>query len=311
MEEIKKKHRKVTRASFTKTANELDMLLSATAPVPLNDIEISWECLKPTFENLLICDNELFECLLENATEEQLLVEVEGCDGYIKRFTELNLRCEKVFQHKPAVDAMSVGSRISSNAEASPGAVATTGKRKFKLPRIEFKHYDGNIRDWLAFWAQFKKIDEDACIDNSDKIEYLIQATSFPAVGDNYAKIIECIKARFGRDDLQIEVYVRELLKLVLKNAMTPSKLEICILYDQIETQLRALDTLGITSDKYAAMLYPLIESCLPQELMKIWQRSTFSSSASSSPPSEIGSTQSVNGDSTLENRLQNLMRFL
>ncbi|KAJ8968554.1 hypothetical protein NQ317_001752 [Molorchus minor] len=308
MEEIKKKHRKVIRASFTKTANELDMLLSATAPVPLNDIEISWECLKPKFENLRICDNELFECLLENATEEQLLAEVEGCDGYIKRFTELNLRCEKVFQHKPAVDAVSVGSRISSNAEASPGEVATTGKRKFKLPRIEFKHYDGNIRDWLAFWAQFKKIDEDASIDNSDKIEYLIQATvsgsrarqlveSFPAVGDNYAKIIECMKARFGRDDLQIEVYVRELLRLVLKNAMTPSKLEICKLYDQIETQLRALDTLGITSDKYAAMLYPLIESCLPQELLRIWQRSTFSSSASSSPPSEIGSTQSVENE--------------
>ncbi|KAJ8909824.1 hypothetical protein NQ315_003702 [Exocentrus adspersus] len=82
------------------------------------------------------------------------------------------------------------------------------------------------------------------------------------------------MQSRFGREDLQIEVYVRELLKLILSNTTTPNKLDIASLYDQIETQLRALETLGITTDKCSAMLFPLIESCLPRDLLKEWQRS-------------------------------------
>ena len=105
--------------------------------------------------------------------------------------------------------------------------------RKFKLPRIEFKLYDRYIKGWFPFWSQFQKIHDDPDIDEGDKIEYLRQATiagsrtrqvveSFPATAENYRDIIECMQSRFGREDLQIEVYVRELLRLVLNNAITP-----------------------------------------------------------------------------------------
>lgn len=53
------------------------------------------------------------------------------------------------------------------------------------------------------------------------------------------------------------------------------SKDKICMLYDKIETQLKALGTLGITSDKCATMLLPLIESCLPKSLLRVSQRSS------------------------------------
>lgn len=74
-----------------------------------------------------------------------------------------------------------------------------TGMRKFGLPRIAFKHYDGSIKHSLAFWAQFKKVYQGESIDSHDKIEYLIQATlpgsrarqlieSYPAMSENYIK---------------------------------------------------------------------------------------------------------------------------
>ncbi|GFG30965.1 hypothetical protein Cfor_01132 [Coptotermes formosanus] len=44
-------------------------------------------------------------------------------------------------------------------------------------------------------------------------------------------------------------------------------------LYERTETQLRALETLGVATDKYAAMLFPLVESCLPEEVLRAWQR--------------------------------------
>lgn len=49
------------------------------------------------------------------------------------------------------------------------------GRRKFKLPKIEFKKFGGEIKDWLSFWGQFKKIHEDEEIDDQDKIEYFVQ----------------------------------------------------------------------------------------------------------------------------------------
>lgn len=42
---------------------------------------------------------------------------------------------------------------------------------------------------------------------------------------------------------------------------------------DKLETQLRALETLGVTTDKCSAILYPLNESCLPEDVSRAWHR--------------------------------------
>ena len=102
-----------------------------------------------------------------------------------------------------------------------------------------------------------RRIHGDQALPNQEKSQLLIQATtpksrarqiveSYPPVGDNYLNVIECLTRRFGRQNLQIEVYVRELL-LVLKNVNKSTKLS--SLYDQIEAKLRSLDTLGVQSD--------------------------------------------------------------
>lgn len=44
-------------------------------------------------------------------------------------------------------------------------------------------------------------------------------------------------------------------------------------LYDRIEMYLRALGKFGVISNKYAAMPYPLFESCLPEDILNIWKR--------------------------------------
>ena len=122
-----------------------------------------------------------------------------------------------------------------------------------------------------------------------DKFQYLIQSiipgtcacelvSSFPPTSDNYDKVIESLKSRFGRDELLVEVYVRELLGLVLQNsANSKDKLSLGSLYDRLESHMRALETLGVTTDKCAAMLFPLVESALPEELLRIWQRASLS----------------------------------
>ncbi|XP_050309972.1 uncharacterized protein LOC126745954 [Anthonomus grandis grandis] len=303
--EQQKKNRKVVRTSFTKVANELLDLLSK-AGVEQRLVQVSWNILQQKHENLKKLDEEIYNSMLvEDASEKDLLTEAEGNDTYEHKFCDLCIRCEEFF--KPPALADEVRSNHSCSGR---NTIIEQGKRKFKLPILEFKKFDGTIKDWLPFWSQFKKIHDDLDLDLGDKVEYLIQATvpgsrarqlvdSFPATGSNYSNIVNCLKARFGRDDLQIEVYVRELLKLIISNAMSSEKIELSLLYDKIETQLRALETLGITADKYAAMLFPLIESCFPPDLLRVWQRV---------PSMDISGS---NGESSLENRLQSLMLFL
>ncbi|GFW25916.1 DUF1758 domain-containing protein [Trichonephila clavipes] len=161
--------------------------------------------------------------------------------------------------------------------------VVKASKAKGWLTRRVFQQFSGELTDWLRFHNQFKRIHEDESIDDGDKFQYLIQATtpksrardiveSFPATPENYRKAFEYLRMRFGQEDVLIQVYVRELLKLVLQNAEV-NKVNLSSLYDKIEAQLRALESLGVTKEKYAAMLFPLVESCLPAEILRAWER--------------------------------------
>lgn len=308
METIKK-NRKVLRTLFTKNSKELEQLIAQKTE--LSDIKVSCALLSEKSEKLKVLDEQLYALLLEPASEEDLLAEMETCETYNKIFVSLNTKVLDISPYD-GDDGPSNNSVISETGNTNNDR----GKRKFKLPTIAFKTFDGNIKDWLPFWSQFSKVHEDPDIDLNDKVEYLIQATvpssrarqlveSFPAVGKNYYKIVDSLKSRFGREDLQVEVYVRELLKLIINNALSRGRIDLSMLYDGIETQLRALETLGITSSGCSSMLFPLIESCLPEDLLRVWQRSPLASSALQSTGTEITEEPS------LKNKLSNLMQFL
>ncbi|GFW57220.1 DUF5641 domain-containing protein [Trichonephila clavipes] len=162
-------------------------------------------------------------------------------------------------------------------------------------------------REYLSFWSQFSKIHEDPDIVPEDKFQYLAQCiipnsraahliNSFPMTADNYPKAIKQLKERFGRDSLLVQIFVCDLLNLVMKNAVPRrSNTNLAVLYDSLESKLRALEGLGRTKEKFADFLGPLGESCLPENVLRAWERSRNSEDAISK------------SDRTLEN----LMTFL
>ncbi|GFU32160.1 uncharacterized protein NPIL_201401 [Nephila pilipes] len=104
--------------------------------------------------------------------------------------------------------------------------------------------------------------------------------SSFPIVTENYPKAVEQLKLRFGREDLLVQIYVRDLLSLVLKNATTGKNApDLATLYDMLKTKLRALESLGHTKEKFADFLEPLVESCLPENVLRAWEWSRISES--------------------------------
>lgn len=295
--DVLKGKRTVLRTAFTRLYNTIENILLEVGDRAIDDINLSanFELLSEKYNELSQLNEEILNHLLNQVGVEQAVLdsEEEVADGYSTKFKRINLlfKAKSVVKEENYFDACSV---------------ASISKRKFKLPFLELKKYGGEIKDWLPFWGQFSKIDSDPDIDDADKFQYLIQATipntrarelveSFPPSSENYSKAIKCLKSRFGREELLVEYYVRELLKLTFSMNIKDQKVNLSVLYDRIETQLRALESLGVATDKYAAMLFPLVESCLSEELLRAWQRSNnFYSNANKN-----------------ESRLENLMQFL
>jgi len=61
-----------------------------------------------------------------------------------------------------------------------------------------------------------------------------------------------------------------------------------------LETQLRALESLGVKTENTIAILYPLVESALPEETLRAWER-----------------RRSAFEDDDVKDRLTELMDFL
>ena len=243
-----------------------------------------------------LCDNELLKT--KSATLERLSIELDALDRQVLE-TDFNTDEEfadewaSIEEYKEKLDLIRVKLEMHFSSETRPLNIAESNasfpissRRKLKLPKIELVKFGGDVKDWLSFWSQFQRIHTDDELEPEDKFQYLIQATisgtrareivdSFPPTAQNYEKAIDGLKARFGREELQIEFYVRELLGLVVKNATEKkTSRNIVQLYDKLESYLRALESIGMTSDKYSAMLFPLVESCVPEDILRIWLRS-------------------------------------
>ncbi|GFS48334.1 integrase catalytic domain-containing protein [Trichonephila inaurata madagascariensis] len=110
--------------------------------------------------------------------------------------------------------------------------------------------FSGDPKEYLTFWSIFSKIHDSEELTAIYKFQYLYQSmepdskaarliSNFPITAENYPKAVEQLKLRFGRENLLVQIYVRDLLSLVLKNATTAKYApDLATLYDMLETKL-------------------------------------------------------------------------
>ncbi|KAJ8969571.1 hypothetical protein NQ317_001039 [Molorchus minor] len=154
----------VHRNAFVRIYEETVKLLHLPE-LDLITIQGNTRILDLKMEKITELDSQVLDFLLNSETSEaEIDVEVANADEIVSKYNKLKLRVE---QHQHRVD------RIEDSSQSS----SCHSVKKFKLPHIEFKKFGGDLIDWLPFWSQFKRIDEDDCIANEDKFQYLIQAT--------------------------------------------------------------------------------------------------------------------------------------
>lgn len=168
MEKLRKE-RTVVRGQFTKAANTLEGLLQNIKGKDI-DIRNAYEWSKQKADELFRVDEAFKEYLFESEDEAVISTEMEQIETYKLRWFNITSEYKKLIKE--------IHDDIDSDVFRSISETGKATKRKFKLPKIELKKFDGNIKNWLGFWGQFKKINDDDNIDDDDKYQYLLQATS-------------------------------------------------------------------------------------------------------------------------------------
>ncbi|GFR29684.1 transposable element Tc1 transposase [Trichonephila clavata] len=134
----------------------------------------------------------------------------------------------------------------NKNDESKSEISSEIAPDNLKLPKLSLKKYDLIPRSWIAFWSQFCRVHEDKNLREKDKFQCLLYSLKRKPTARNIAESYPSSKGNY---------------------------LKLTDLYDKLGSYLRALETLNVATSNYAARLYPVVESCLPAEVLKALDR--------------------------------------
>ncbi|UYV83585.1 K02A2.6-like [Cordylochernes scorpioides] len=170
-------------------------------------------------------DQMLDHMMVADAEEDTINCEIEEAEHYSDTFITLERKVRELIDSDNKSDVKSLGSSNESSMAKS-----------YKLPKIEIRKFDGELINWLPHFGhnlkRFMRI-----LSCMMQTSFIIWCKSYPQTAENYAKAVQALKQRYGQKDLLVEIYVRELLKLMMANVKTPpdERRSVAKLYDKLK----------------------------------------------------------------------------
>ncbi|GFT92030.1 DUF1758 domain-containing protein [Trichonephila clavipes] len=267
-----KKTRSVSRSLVTKQINKLESEISNTADkTTVHEIYMQ---LISKFEELNTLDKEIENLIDIESLEEEIVTREEYRDKFIiwkiraERYVESvsNTAIQNSVENQPQNITLPLNSTVSSVLSNQP-----------RLPKLTLESFSGkDISSFPSFWARFKSaVHENSSLNDVDKFSYLKSVVTSDAelairgltlTSENYAKAIKILENRFGRKELIVDFHMNRLLNL------TPVRKSFDVialrnLYDQLEINIRGLESLEISPDSYSCLLFPIIMKAIPPDL--------------------------------------------
>ena len=165
----------------------------------------------------------------------------------------------------------------SEPASAPPlDEVLTVHHQKARLPKLELKRFEGELTTWTSFWDSFEAaIHNNEQLSSIDKFNYLrtlLEGPEAAAVAglsltsSNYTEAVAVLKKRFGNKQLIISAHMDMLMNL--EGVSSGQNLKaIRELHNHVESHVRSLQSLGVPSSSFGAMLASVIMNKLPHDL--------------------------------------------
>ena len=267
----KKNTRARHRGSATKMLTKLDGLLSAPRPniIPIAQMRPR---VQEKLDQLKKLDEEIIALL---STETELAEEIEYSDEarapLLAALVNIDMHCSP--------DAP-VPSPVRPTC-SRPVAV-TMPTHNVKLPKLTIRPFNGDLTCWTTFWdSYFAAIHENTGLSEIDKFNYLrsfLEHSALDAISGltltaaNYREAVQILEKRYGNKQQIVSKHMDAMLNV---DAVTsPNNVKgLRHLFDFVESHIRSINSLGVTSDSYGTLLVSVILNELPQELQLLISR--------------------------------------
>ena len=265
----KKRIRAGHRASATRMLHQVEGLLAdSTIETPadtavLSRIKLS---LQEKLDTLKTLDGEI----LDLTEEENLEDEIGHADLFKENIYTVMINIDK---NQSATERS-----LDLTVEPTPA----TRVKRVNLPKLTLRSFNGEITMWTTFWDSFESaIHNNTDLSDIDKFNYLktfLERTASEAISGltltsaNYREDISILKKRFGNKQQIISKHMDMLLNI--EPITSPHNLKgLRHLYDLVESHVRSLKSLGVTSETYGSLLSSVLLNKLPQDLRLIVSR--------------------------------------
>ncbi|GBM44036.1 hypothetical protein AVEN_124292-1 [Araneus ventricosus] len=263
-----KKKRGVTRTSVTKICKAIETELTKT--------DVNVDALEEMLEQLAVESNELKNLdsqIEEFVSDDKLEKEVKEVAEYTQKIITWKFRAtKKIRERTKNVDSLNV-----------PSSCYKESSSNIKLPKLSISKFYGQSSLWLSFWNSFESaIHENDSLSEVSKFNYLkahlggsalSTIEGFALTPENYEIAIKLLKERFGRSDVLINTHLNNLLRICpLKNS--DDIVSFRKMFDNIQTEIRSLESLNVLKETYQNLLCPLLLKCLPPDLVLEYNKS-------------------------------------
>ncbi|GBO30226.1 hypothetical protein AVEN_182015-1, partial [Araneus ventricosus] len=263
-----KKKRGVTRTSVTKICKAIETELTKT--------DVNVDALEEMLEQLAVESNELKNLdsqIEEFVSDDKLEKEVKEVAEYTQKIITWKFRAtKKIRERTKNVDSLNV-----------PSSCYKESSSNIKLPKLSISKFYGQSSLWLSFWNSCESaIHENDSLSEVSKFNYLkahlggsalSTIEGFALTPENYEIAIKLLKERFGRSDVLINTHLNNLLRIFpLKNS--DDIVSFRKMFDNIQTEIRSLESLNVLKETYQNLLCPLLLKCLPPDLVLEYNKS-------------------------------------
>ncbi|CAB4034050.1 Hypothetical predicted protein [Paramuricea clavata] len=269
------------RASLTKTLAVTEELLTQSTEI-FEETQASDFEIKLTQQRVILGEklpllksfDDKIILLVEDGNIEDEVASADDIRQAIQRaIVHIDLILEKL-KKKWNKDSGSSPSNLESSL--SQATVPPTSNSTVRLPKLELKHFNGNIMEWTTFWDSYSSsIHENPNFSGIDKFNYLhslLEKSAAEAISGlkitsaNYQEAIDILDKRFGNQQQIVNAHMNALLNLPKVTNVDDLK-ALRQLHDKVESHMRGLKSLEVDSGSYGSLLTPILIDKLPKEL--------------------------------------------
>ncbi len=266
----KRKIRAGHKASATRILRHIDEMLAPEVEVDFSKLMRLKLSLQEKLDTIKKLDEEILEL-----TDDEKVEEIQLADGYKEEVYSRMVRVEEKCASMSTPPApVETGGSIDMS-----GSRSGTHTQRIKLPKLTLRAFNGDITTWTTFWDCFESAvhlnSELSEIDKFNYLKSLLERTAREAISGltltsaNYHEAVSILKRRFGNRQQIIAKHMDVLLNI--ERVVSQYNLKgLRRMYDEIESHVRNLRSLGIIPESYGSLLISVILNKLPQELRLI-----------------------------------------